>query len=120
MSRFAKRERISIQQPVYSDDNTYKSRRLTGHTDVLSNIPARWVPTGGTETYRGGQTSNLQMEATAIGYFEITDPRQAIDTKWKVLHNGKLYEIVSARYANVQNEGRFREMHVYVKGPANG
>lgn len=122
MSNRAKKHRITVQQPTYSQENEYKTRRLTGHANVtgLVNIPARWVPTAGMEARRGGEISNLQIEATIVGYFEINDPRMSIDTKWKVLYDGKLYEIVSVREIEKKAESRWSEFAIYVKAPANG
>lgn len=111
----SKRDRITIQQPVYSTDD-YNHKKLTSHTDVagLDNLHATWEHTGGVETFRG-----RQIEAGISGVFEIRKTSVDIKPNYRVKHlsdSDKLYEVISVRPAEGKFEGGFSHQWVFVKG----
>jgi hypothetical protein len=111
--RKARRDRITLQEPV-TDRTTMGHPKVTGYTDILTNLHADFHQVGGTETFRG-----QQLEATVIGIFELRNPRQVIDPKWRVLHTNKddvPYEIVATRLMEEDHEGGDRTMWIMVKG----
>lgn len=106
----AYRQNIKIQTPVYGPEDNYGQKPITGYSDVL-NCRARWMHTGGSETFRG-----RQIQADIVGVFEIRyHQRVNVDSSMSVLWDGKRYEIYSARPSECKTEGGFKTIEIFVK-----
>ena len=111
------RERITIKQPVYVK-NSAGQRVIDTYIDIVTASPAKFLHTGGTESYHG-----RQLEANVIAVFEIRLPRGVeVPTTCIVEHlnaGGTEYGIVSVRPLEGKLEGGFRWVELYVRGLAN-
>ncbi len=111
--RRAKRERITIQRPVYEEGN-YGQRKITGWQDVksLTNLFADWDVIAGSETFRGQQ---VQADVGAV--FSIREQPIALSTEYRLLHinTGKAWGIVGFRPAKGHYESSHRDTLIFVK-----
>ena len=100
----AMRHRITISQPVEEQDEY--GQPIVTWENYLTNEPAEWLPTGGTESMRG-----RQLEANVKGIFRVRY-RSGYSTTMKITHNGQDYGIL---YAEPVDGGR-RFMELFVAG----
>ena len=79
------RHRITVQSPASTIDAD--GQPIVTWSNFASGIPARFTPTGGTETMRG-----KQLEAGTKGVFTV-NYRDGYTTQMRVAHNGINYGI---------------------------
>lgn len=97
-----KRHRITVQQPVETQDAT--GQPVVSWSDVFLNEPADWTPTGGVETMRG-----RQLEAGTKGIFRV-NYRTGYTPQMRVVYEGINYGIT---YVN-QVDGLRHEIELLV------
>lgn len=106
------RQYIKVQSAV-TTKNSYGDKVISSYTDYLT-ARARWMHTGGTETFRG-----RQVQADVVGVFEIRyHPSIAITPDMFVLWEGTRYGITSVRPAECKTEGGYKTIEIYVKAIA--
>ena len=98
-----KRHRITVQTPTSTVDAD--GQPIVTWSNWLTNEPAEFTPTGGTESMRG-----RQLEAGTKGVFKV-NYRSGYTTQMRVVHNGINYGIT---YAN-QVDGLRYEIELLVK-----
>lgn len=105
------RQRITIQTPVTTFD-PYGDPTITSYTNTYVNIPARWIHTGGAESFRG-----RQIQSDIVGVFEIRyHPQMEIDPSMSLLWEGTRYEVYSVRPKESKSDhGRYCELEIFVK-----
>ena len=84
-----KRHRITVQTPTSTVDAD--GQPIVTWLNWLTNEPADFMPTGGTESMRG-----KQLEAGTKGIFKV-NYRDGYTTQMRIIHNGTTYGIT---YAN--------------------
>lgn len=109
------REVINVQEYVKSSEDDY-GRSITTPTTRYS-LRARWMHTGGNETFRG-----RQIQADIVGVFEVRYHASInIDPTMSLVHvndSNKRYEIYSVRPSECKSEGGFKTIEIFVKSIA--
>lgn len=109
------RQNILIQSPVYGAEDSYGDKPITGYSTVVS-CRARWIHTGGSETFRG-----RQIQADISGVFEIRyhpTVLSLITPLMSVSEGSTRYGIHSVRPSECKTEGGFKTIEIFVKALA--
>lgn len=94
-------ERINVQTATV-DASTGQPIRTWSTT--LSNEPAQWTPTAGTEIVRG-----RQVEANIAAIFTVNYRDNTYTVEQRIVHNGEYYGVVYVK--PVDGGRRYIELH---------
>lgn len=101
--RYRKRYRVDIETPTETQDST--GQPIVSWGSFITDEPAEYIPTGGTESMRG-----RQLEAGTTAVFRV-NYREGYTRQMRLLFRGDYYGITHINPV----EGMFRELELLTK-----